>query len=135
MLQAALFGLPALLVLYALAPSLWLSAVALLAVGAGYIAVLSGLNTVVQLRAPAEARGRILSIYMMGLGIVYPVGAVLQGTVADHTGVRAVTLAGAVALWGGLALLAAVRPSVFLALGDPPEVDRPVGVVPTAEVP
>ncbi len=53
--------LPVLLVLYGLAPTLWLSAVAFLAVGAGYIAVLSGLNTVVQLRAPAEARGRILA--------------------------------------------------------------------------
>ncbi len=135
MLQAALFSLPVLLVLYALAPSLWLSALALLAVGAGYIAVLSGLNTVVQLRAPVEARGRILSIYMMGLGIVYPVGAILQGTVADHTGIRAVTVAGAVILWGGLALLASLRPSVFTALGDAPEVTEPVGVLPTAELP
>ncbi len=135
MLQGALFGLPALLVLYALAPALWLSALALLAVGAGYIAVLAGLNTVVQLRAPAEARGRILSIYMMGLGIVYPIGAVLQGAIADHIGVRAVTVAGAVVLWGGLALLALLRSSVFTALGDPPEVIGPVGVVPAAEVP
>ncbi len=135
MLQAALFGVPALLVLYALAPSLWLSALALLAVGAGYIAVLSGLNTVVQLRAPAEARGRILGIYMMGLGIVYPIGAVLQGVVADRTGVRAVTVAGAVILWGGLALLASLRPQVFTALGDPPEAAEEVGVLPTAELP
>ena len=43
--------------LYGLAPTLWLSALAFVAVGAGYIAVLSGLNTVVQLRAPAAARG------------------------------------------------------------------------------
>ncbi len=135
MLQAALFGVPVLLVLYALAPTLWLSALALLAVGAGYIAVLSGLNTVVQLRAPAEARGRILGIYMMGLGIVYPVGAVLQGVVADRTGVRAVTVAGAVILWGGLALLASLRPRVFAALGDPPEAAEEIGVVPTAELP
>ncbi|HEV3282505.1 MAG TPA: MFS transporter [Acidimicrobiales bacterium] len=135
MLQAALFGLPVLLVLYALAPSLWVSALSLLAVGAGYIAVLSGLNTVVQLRAPAKARGRILSIYMMGLGIVYPIGAVVQGAVADHTGVRAVTVAGAAVLWGGLALLASFRPSVFTALGDPPEATEQVGVLPTAELP
>ncbi len=138
MLQAALFGLPLLLVLYALAPSLWLSALALVAVGAGYIAVLSGLNTVVQLRAPAAARGRILSIYMMGLGIVYPIGAVVQGAVADHTGVRVVTVAGAVVLWAGLAALAGFRPSVFTALGDPVEpreLSTGVGVVPTAELP
>ena len=57
MLQSALFALPVLLFPYGLAPDLWLSALALLAVGAGYIAVLSGLNTVVQLRAPVVARG------------------------------------------------------------------------------
>lgn len=135
MLQSALFGVPMLLVLYALAPTLWLSSLALLAVGAGYIAVLSGLNTVVQLRAPAEARGRILGIYMMGLGIVYPVGAVLQGVVADRTGVRVVTVAGAVILWGGLALLASLRPNVFTALGDPSKAVEEIGVVPTAELP
>jgi MFS family permease len=138
MLQGALFGLPALLVLYGLAPALWLSALALMAVGAGYIAVLSGLNTVVQLRAPAEARGRILSIYMMGLGIVYPIGAILQGAVANRTGVRAVTVAGAVILWSGLALLAALRPTVFSALGDAREIAEEaedVDILPTAELP
>jgi hypothetical protein len=40
-----------------------------------------------------------------------------------------------VILWGGLALLASLRPSVFTALGDPPEVTEPVGVLPTAELP
>lgn len=72
---------------------------------------------------------------MMGLGIVYPIGAVLQGVVADRTGVRAVTVAGAVILWGGLALLASLRPQVFTALGDPPEAAEEVGVLPTAELP
>ena len=99
MLQTSLFVLPLLLVAYGLAPTLWWSMVAFLAVGAGYIAVLSGLNTVVQLRAPAEVRGRILGIYMVGLGIVYPIGAVLQGWIGDHIGVRAVTVLGAVILF------------------------------------
>ena len=121
MLSAALFVLPVLLVLYGLAPSLWVSAVAFLAVGAGYIAVLSGLNTVVQLRAPAAVRGRVLSIYMMGLGLVYPIGAVLQGTVADRTGVRTVTVVGAAALMATLAVIALVHPATFAALGDTPE--------------
>ena len=101
MLQTSLFVLPVLLVVYGLAPTLWWSMVAFVAVGAGYIAVLSGLNTVVQLRAPAEVRGRILGIYMVGLGIVYPIGAVLQGWIGDHIGVRAVTVLGAVVLFGG----------------------------------
>ncbi len=135
MLQAALFLLPGLLVLYALAPTLWLSALAFLAVGAGYIAVLSGLNTVVQLRAPAEARGRILSIYMMALGIVYPIGAVLQGWIGNHTGVRSVTIVGAIVLFAGMVAIAAFRPTVFTALGDPSPATAGVMVLPTEELP
>jgi MFS family permease len=134
-LRSALFLLPVLLVLYGLAPSLWVSAVAFLAVGAGYIAVLSGLNTVVQLRAPAAVRGRVLSIYMMGLGLVYPIGAVLQGTIADRTGVRTVTVAGAAAMMATMAVIALVHPATFAALGDAPEgpvVDDPA---PDAPVP
>jgi MFS family permease len=94
--------------------------VAFVAVGAVYIAVLSGLNTVVQLRAPAEVRGRILSIYMMGLGIVYPIGAVIQGLIADRVGVRSVTVIGAVILMMGLVAILIVRPSVLAALGEAP---------------
>jgi len=126
MLRAALLSLPILLTLYGLAPSLWVSAAALLAVGAGYIAVLTGLNTVVQLRAPAAVRGRVLSIYMMGLGIVYPIGAVLQGEIADHTGVREVTVAGAVVMLVAMAAIATLHPATFAALGASPEAPGPV---------
>ncbi len=105
--------------LYTLAGTLLWSALAFVAVGAVYIAVLSGLNTVVQLRAPAAARGRVLSIYMMGLGIVYPIGAVVQGAIANHVGVKTITIAGAVLLFAALAVLAALRPRAIGALGDP----------------
>jgi MFS family permease len=131
MLQSALFTLPVLLFLYGLAPDLWLSALALLAVGAGYIAVLSGLNTVVQLRAPASARGRVLSIYMMGLGIVYPLGAVLQGGVANHVGVRTVTVAGAVVMAVVMGAIALFHPVVFASLGDRPATGAVAGRTPT----
>jgi MFS family permease len=119
MLQSALLVLPVLLVAYGVAPGLWWAALAFLGVGAAYITVLSGLNTVVQLRAPGEARGRVLSIYMMGLGIVYPVGAVLQGWFADHVGVRTVTVLGAVALLGFVLAVQTVRPHLFAVMGDP----------------
>jgi MFS family permease len=137
MLQSALFTLPVLLVFYGLAPDLWLSALALLAVGAGYIAVLSGLNTVVQLRAPVSARGRVLSIYMMGLGIVYPLGAVLQGGVANHVGIRTVTVAGAVAMVVVMGAVAVFHPVVFTSLGDPPGAEPPTAraATPAIELP
>lgn len=135
MLRTAFLVLPLVLISYGVARTLWWSAVAFLAVGAVYIAVLSGLNTVVQTRAPAEARGRVLSIYMMGLGIVYPIGAVLQGWIANRIGVRAVTVAGALVLMAAVAGLAVVRPRVFTALGDPGSSPATPAVLPTEELP
>ena len=122
-LRTALFALPVLLCGYAVAPTLAVAVPAFLFVGAGYIFVLSGLNTVVQLRAPAATRGRILSIYMMALGLVYPLGAVLQGWLANTHGVRAVTVAGALVLLVLLVVTALVRPTVFTNLGDPVPAD------------
>ena len=104
-LVAALAGVCVTLAGYALAPSLTLAAVAILALGAAYIGVLSGLNTTIQLRAPAVVRGRILGIYMMALGVLYPIAAMVQGWVADRVGLRAVTLGGA----GVLAIAVAAR--------------------------
>ena len=120
MLRTALFVVPVLLCGYAVAPTLASAIPAFIAVGFGYISVLSGLNTVVQLRAPVETRGRILSIYMMALGLVYPLGAVVQGWLADTLGIRAVTFWGALILLGLVTLAAVVRPSVFTNLADPP---------------
>jgi hypothetical protein len=84
-----------------------------------YIGVLSGLNTVVQLRAPTEARGRVLSFFMLSLGTLYPVGAVLEGALGSHLGVRAATVIGALSLLGVLALVLAIRPAAFTAMDDP----------------
>ena len=131
-LRAALVAVPVLLGGYAVAPTLAWAVPAFVAVGAGYICVLSGLNTVVQLRAPVEARGRILSIYMMALGLIYPLGAVIQGWVADTHGVRAVTLGGAVVLLVLVALASLLRPTVFTNLGDPPVGPGAVRVTPSA---
>ena len=134
-LRVAIFAVPVLLCGYAVAPTLAVAVPAFLAVGAGYIVVLSGLNTVVQLRAPVASRGRILSIYMMALGLVYPLGAVLQGWLADAHGVRAVTVVGAVVLLALAALAAVVRPTIFTNLGDPVVADRgPVLVDPAGAV-
>ncbi|HET6812074.1 MAG TPA: MFS transporter [Acidimicrobiales bacterium] len=97
-LPAALFGVCAAMAGYAVAPGLSLSAMAIVVLGGFYICVLSGLNTTIQLRAPVEVRGRILGIYMMALGVLYPVGAIAQGWVADRVGLRVVTLGGAAVL-------------------------------------
>jgi MFS family permease len=119
LLIADLALLPVLLVLYGLAPSLALAAVALLAVGASYIGVLAGLNTVVQLRAPEALRGRILSLYMLALGVIYPIGAIIQGAIADRLGLRAVVVGAAVLLLVVLIAFYFRRPYLAESLDDP----------------
>lgn len=93
------------LVAYGLAPHLWIAALALVLVGGAYIGVLAGCNTIVQLYSPPALRGRILGIYMMALGIFYPIGALIQGSIANEVGVRTVTVGGAVVLLGLLVVL------------------------------
>lgn len=116
---ATLFAVPVVLVAYGLAPTLPWAVVALFVVGFCYIGILSGLNTVVQLRAPQHLRGRIISLFMLALGVMYPIGAVIQGAIGGSVGVRAVTVAGAGLLLAVLVVLGATRPGVLGSLGDP----------------
>lgn len=119
LLRRALLAFPLALVCYGLAPSLWSAALAIAVVGACYIGVLSGLNTVVQLRAPEAARGRVLSLYMMALGTIYPIGAVVQGAIGGVIGIRVVTVAGGIALVAVVVAIAVLRRSLLDALADP----------------
>jgi MFS family permease len=97
-LMADLSAVSIALVAYGLAPDLYLGAAAIALVGATYIGVLSGFSTTIQLRAPRALRGRIVGIYMMALGVLYPIGAIAQGAVANRIGLRATTVAGAAGL-------------------------------------
>ena len=106
MLRAALFAVPVLLLRLRTGPEPGLRHAGVR--GGGRRLHLRAVRT--QHRGPAAGpgggRGRILGIYMMGLGIVYPIGAVLQGWMANTHGVRAVTVAGAVVLFAVLVLAA-----------------------------
>ena len=119
-LVANLLVLPFLLGAYAAAPTLAVATVVLVAVGAVYVNVLSGLGTVVQLRAPEALRARILSLYMVALGTVYPLGAVLQGALGDRIGLRTVTAGGAVLYLVVLVAAGLSRPDMVAALDDLP---------------
>jgi MFS family permease len=119
----ALLAFPLTLIVYGLAPSLWSATPAILLVGACYIGVLTGLNTVVQQRAPAVARGRVLGLYMMVLGVIYPVGALIEGAIAHVVGIRQVTVASGMLLFAVMAAMAALRRQVFGALDSPAPTD------------
>ena len=128
--------LPCALVLYAIAPTLGLATVAIFFVGGAYLGCLSGFNTVAQLRAPPALRGRVMSVNMMILGTVYPIGAVAQGAIADRVGLRVTTAVTAVLLGAIVLLVRTLRPGFDRhledqlapgALGMRPEYDEDFG--------
>jgi predicted MFS family arabinose efflux permease len=113
-----LAALPLALVAYALAPTLPLAVVAIFVVGFLYLGSLSSFTTIAQLRSPAALRGRVVSVLMMLIGALYPIGSVAQGAIADEIGLRATT-AGAAVLLGALLLAwRLLRPRAADALTD-----------------
>ncbi|MGH2781128.1 MAG: MFS transporter [Acidimicrobiia bacterium] len=117
-LLAVLWGLPAALCLYALAPNLAVGVVAIFLVGFLYLGALSSFTTIAQLRAPTELRGRVLSVLMVLLGTLYPLGSVLQGSIADRVGLRATTAGAAVLMAAVLLVVRLTRPTMTKALDD-----------------
>ncbi|MFM7616774.1 MAG: MFS transporter [Actinomycetes bacterium] len=114
-----LWGLPPALVVYALAPTLWASGLAIFAVGLLYLGALSSFMSIAQLRAPAQVRGRVLSLITMALGALYPLGSIIQGSLADEIGLRTVTLLSGVVMALALVVLRLARPRLSAALDDP----------------
>ncbi|MGZ4803189.1 MAG: MFS transporter [Acidimicrobiia bacterium] len=114
-----LWGVPPALVAYALMPLIALSAVTIFFVGLLYLGALSSFTSIAQLRAPAAVRGRVLSVLLVLLGSLYPIGAVVQGAIADEIGLRATTAGAGVLMLGILLLARLVRPGFALALEAP----------------
>ena len=122
-----LAGLPPALVLYALSPSLITAAAAIFVVGFCYLGCLTSFTTVAQLRSPPEMRGRVMSTLMVLLGVLYPLGTLVQGALADQIGLRATTVGAAVHLGASLVVLRATRPGFDDELRDAaPSADAPV---------
>ena len=123
LLSASLLLLPPALGIYALSPNLAFGVASLFLVGLVYIGVLSGLSTVVQLRAPSEYRGRVLSFYLVALGVSYPIGSLLQGPIADQVGLAWTTVGAAALLVAVLLGVRLLRPNVFRILAAPVAAD------------
>jgi MFS family permease len=119
--------LPGALILYAVSPARWWGVAALFAVGLVYLGVLSGLSTTVQLYAPQAYRGRVLGFFQVALGVSYPLGALLQGPVADRIGIGWTTACSAMALAAILVVVAVLRPDFARALTGRRPAARPAG--------
>ena len=111
-LASSLVLLPVVLVGYSAARTPWQGAATLFLVGLVYLGVLSGLSTLVQLRAPQAYRGRVLSFFLVALGVAYPLGSLVQGPVIDRIGLGWTTAGAAVLLALVMAVLAIRRPGL-----------------------
>jgi MFS family permease len=69
----------------ALAPSIWVAALAMFVAGFFWVLTLTGLNATAQLISPEWIRGRAMSFYSLSFGGILPVGSILAGVLADAT--------------------------------------------------
>ena len=86
---AALVCLAVLIAGFGLSRSLPVSAALLVGIGAVYTMSVSATSTGLQTSIPPRRRGRIMSLYMMAWGGLYPIGAVAAGYIAKHLGAPA----------------------------------------------
>jgi MFS family permease len=96
------FGLA--LTVTAFAPSLWVSYIALVLVGATSTVFLTSSNSVLQLRSAPRMRGRVVGLRATAILGARPIGAPIVGWVGEHLGPRVGLALGAaaaigVALW------------------------------------
>ncbi len=119
-LRASMVAMAVMEALYAYAPNLVWSSLALVVLGGSYVGTLTGLNTSVQLHAPAQERSRILSLYVLSLSLFYPIGALTQAALAHHFGVRSVSLVAALAFGLVVAGLSFFRPHYWRQMTSDP---------------
>jgi len=99
------FGMCVALIAYGLAPVFWTAAVALVLVGLTYGYAFTSFAGIAQANAPDDMRGRVLAVNSFVLGILFPVGTLVQGALADATSLRTVTAGSGVVLALVLAML------------------------------
>jgi predicted MFS family arabinose efflux permease len=102
LIMQALLGLVS--IGFALSTSIWLSQVLLFAGGALLVTCFSMTTSLVQLLAPHELRGRVVSIYMVAFRGGSPLGGLISGWLVTQIGSAPYVLA----LNGGLLTIAAL---------------------------
>jgi MFS family permease len=113
-------GLTVLLLVLGFATTWWLAVPVVMGLGVFSIIFQTTANTRLQLLAPPQMRGRIMSIYQLLFAGTTPVGGTLMGVIADTQGVGpAIELAGILCIAGLLA------GALYLRFGPQPGVAAP----------
>jgi len=109
-LTLASFGFGVTMLLASVAPTMAVATAAMVAVGAFSIAFTSLTNTILQLEAEPQMRGRVMALWSVAFLGSTPIGAPIIGWVGEHIDPRAaVAVGGVAALVAGLVGLSAMR--------------------------
>jgi MFS family permease len=84
LLVQAVYGI--LIICFAVSRVLWLSDILLFLTGAALMIVFSTVTSLVQMIAPNEMRGRVMSIYMLAFRGGMPLGSLVSGYLATYLG-------------------------------------------------
>jgi predicted MFS family arabinose efflux permease len=103
---------------FAAAPGLWVAAAMGALIGGGMAVRAAGVQTLVQLAATEDLRGRVLSLYGLGLNTGAALGAIGVGALADAIGLREALAVVAIASLAVLGLVWLRRRDMEQALED-----------------
>jgi len=117
LLQVLALAFGALLGAVALAPSLLVAALLIVAMGAASVGFVATANATLQLNSEPGMRGRVMALYAMAFLGTTPIGAPLVGLIAQRTSPRGALLAGSLATVVAAGLLM-WRHQVGLRAGD-----------------
>ncbi len=116
LMVGSMLTIPCTLILYAASPNVYVAILPMFLTGLAYFGALSSFSNIAQLRAPAELRGRVLSLNQVALGTFYAIALNVQGPLGDAFGVRTVTAGAAVISLCGLGYMRLRRPGITLAV-------------------
>lgn len=100
-------ALSTLILLFGVSRQVVVSSILLAGIGGVYTMSVSATNSGLQTAVPSRKRGRVMSLYMMAWGGLFPIGALIAGIVATRLGAPATLRLMAIPLAAGAAVIAA----------------------------
>jgi MFS family permease len=91
-ISALMFGVA--LTLFALSTHVWISAALLAVVGMSMITQAASTNTLIQSMVPDAMRGRVMALYVISFMGMMPIGALVEGWIAERIGAPLTVMGG-----------------------------------------
>ncbi|HMO54903.1 MAG TPA: MFS transporter [Tepidiformaceae bacterium] len=109
MLYGAALGFCTVFLLVSVSTNYWVTSAMLVLLGLAGVAMMTMANTSLQLNAPEELRGRVISIFVLLQAGSTPIGGMLTGLLSEWAGVRPALFILGLLCFGGVGVTAVVR--------------------------